>query len=272
MVAKAKAGEKSSDNAASFKFGVSYLSNNVFMGRADTVTTPMIVPELKYTFKNGIYASGTLDYIPKKPTNKLDGGDVTGGYEFDINDNLSGSASLAKLFYSSSSTQIAAAIRATANANFTYDFGDIISVTVSSDYNFNKQGINNDIFLNGGLSHDFIKEGIFGLKDIFLISPTASINAGTQNFYDAYLVLTKKLRTARRTAALNAIIAQYTNQLSQFEILDYEFSAPLEYKAGHFIFPVYANLCHSRKPVAEKLLKPAYQARVRYFILKQVCF
>ena len=106
----------------------------------------------------------------------------------------------------------------------------------------NKQGINNDVFLNIGITHDFIAEGIFGEKDIFLISPTVAANTGTQNFYDAYLVK-KKLKTAKRTAAQNALITAYTNQLSNYKLLDYEISAPLEYKTEHFIFqftPTYA--------------------------------
>jgi hypothetical protein len=239
---KTKPDDKSNDGTSSFKFGVSYLSNNVFMGRTDTTRTPMAVPQVKYTLKQGIYFSGSLDFLPDKKKKKLDGGDITAGYDFDITDNLSGNVSYAKLFYSSTSTQIAAAISSTFNANFTYDVGSIISPSVSADYNLNKQGINNDVFVNLGLTHDFITEGIFGDKDIFLISPTATVNTGSQNFYDEYLTK-KKVKTAKLTAAQNALLTKYINQLSQYTLLDYELSAPLEYKAGHFIFqftPTYA--------------------------------
>jgi hypothetical protein len=232
----------SSKRTSSFKFGLSYLSNNVFMGRTDTVQTPIIVPELKYTLKSGIFFSGSLDFLPSKKKNKLDGGDISAGYDFDITSDLSGGISYAKLFYSTTSTQIAASVSSTFNANFTYDIGNIISPSVSADYNINKKGIGNDIFLNVGLTHDFITAGIFGDKDILLISPTVTANTGTQNFYDAYLTK-KKLKTAQRTAAQNALFNKYINQLSQYVLLDYELSVPLEYKAGHFIFqfiPTYA--------------------------------
>ena len=239
---KTKPDDKSNDGTSSFKFGVSYLSNDVFMGRTDTVRTPMVVPEVKYSLKSGIYFSGSLDFLPNKKKRQLDGGDITAGYDFDIADNLSGSASYAKLFYNSTSTQIASAISSTLNANFAYNISDIISPSISSDYNFNKQGIGNDVFVNLGLTHDFITEGILGAKDILLISPTVTANTGTQNFYDEYLTK-KKVKTAKRAAAQNALLAQYINKLSQYSLLDYEISAPVEYKSGHFIFqftPTYA--------------------------------
>ena len=239
---KTKPDDKSIERASSFKFGLSYLNNNVFMGRTDTVQTPIIVPQVKYTLKQGIYFSGSLDFLPNKKNKKLDGGDLSAGYDFDITDDLSGSASYTKLFYSTTSTQIAAAISSTFNVNFNYDISDIISPSVSADYNLNKQGIGNDFFLNFGLTHDFINVGIFGDNDILLISPTVAVNAGSQNFYDAYLTK-KKLKNAKRNAAQNALLTKYINQLSQFALLDYEISAPLEYKTGHFIFqftPTYA--------------------------------
>ncbi|WP_428330159.1 hypothetical protein [Mucilaginibacter sp.] len=239
---KVKHDDKSTDGTSSIKFGINYSSNNVFMGRTDTIRTPTIIPQIKYTLKSGIYFSGSIDIIPNRKKKKLDGGDLTAGYDFDITDDLSGGASYSKLFYNSTSTQIASAISSTFNANLNYDIGNIISPSISADYNINKQGINNDIFVNFSLTHDFIVAGVFGDADILLISPTATANTGTENFYDAYLTK-KTFKNAKRTAAQNALITKYTNMLSQYKLLDYEFSAPVEYKSGHFIFqftPTYA--------------------------------
>ena len=247
---------KGGKGSSAFKFGVNYLSNSVYMGRTDTVTTPIILPEVKYTLKNGIYFSGNLDIIPNRQKNKLDGGDIAGGYEFDIGENLSGSASFTKTFYSATSTQLNSSVRGIFNGNLTYDIGTIISPSLSLDYDINKQGINNDGFVNFGLSHDFIVVGVFGKKDVFLISPTASLNAGTQNFYDGY-ISARQLKSLRANAAQTVALNRFLSQLSQFELLDYEFSAPLEYKTGHFIFqftPTYA--------VVENQLPPALATRL----------
>jgi hypothetical protein len=234
------------EKQASFKIGVNYLSNNVFMGRADTVRTPTILPEVKYTFKNGIYVSGTVNYIPNRITNRLDGGSATLGYDYDITDNFSGGVSFTKLFYTTNSTQIGSAIGSTVNANLLYDIAGVITPTVSVDYNFLKQGFGHDIFVNAAVSHDFVISGVFGDKDFFIISPTVAINAGTQNFYDAYFVLKKYKLTAKALgleSAAESLIIKRKNQLSQFKMLDYEFSVPVEYKVGVLILsftPTYA--------------------------------
>jgi hypothetical protein len=247
-----------SDKTASFKFGVSYLSNNVFMGRADTVKTPTVLPVLKYSFKNGIFISAGADYIPNRVTNRLDGGSVAAGYDYDITDDLGGSVSFTKLFYNPNSTQIGSSISSTFSATLDYDIASIITPSVALDYNIIKQGFGNDVFVNVGLGHDFAKEGIFGDKDILIASPTAAINTGTQNFYDAYLTLKKYKLTAKgqaREAAAEKLITAQKKKLSKYNILDYELSMPVEYKIGVLILsftPTYA--------IAENKLPPRITA------------
>jgi hypothetical protein len=239
---KTKPDDKTKEETSSFKFGVSYQSNNVFMGRTDTARTPVAIPQVKYTLKSGIFFSGSLDLLPKKKNKKLDGGDLSAGYDFDITDDLSGGASYTKLFYSSNSTQIASSMTNTFNANLNYDISDIISPAINIDYDLNKHGINSDVFVNLGISHDFIASGLFGDADVLLISPAVAVNTGTQNFYDAYLSK-KKLKSAKLSAIQTKLLNQYIGQLSNYALLDYEIAAPLEYKTGHFIFqftPTYA--------------------------------
>ena len=175
------------DKESSFKFGLSYMSNNVIMGRADTIKTPMIMPDIKYTFSNGIYLSGSIIYIPNRITGKLDEGNLTAGYDFDITDDLSAETSFSKLFYNKSSTQIGSSINSTINASLDYDIAGVVTPTVGADYNFVSKGFKNDIFVNAGLSHDFINTGIINGDDFLVISPSVEVNGGTQNFYDAYL-------------------------------------------------------------------------------------
>jgi hypothetical protein len=231
-----------SDKTASFKFGVNYLNNNVFMGRSDTVSTPTILPEIKYTFKNGLFISAGADYIPNRATNKLDEGSFAIGYDYDITTDLSGGVSFTKLFYNPNSTQIGSSISSTFSANLDYNIADIITPTVSVDYNIIRQGFGNDIFVNAGLSHDFAKKGLFSDKDLIILSPTVAVNTGTQNFYDAYLTL-KKYKLNAKTAAAEKLTAAQKVKLSKYKLLDYEFSAPLEYKTGPVILsftPTYA--------------------------------
>jgi hypothetical protein len=232
---KTKPDDKS-DATSSFKFGISYLSNNVYMGRTDTTTTPVIIPEAKYTFKNGIYFSGSLYYIPTKPTQKLDGGNVAGGYDWDISDAFSVGGSFTKLFYSANSAQITSSISSTINVNVNYD-NDYISPALNVNYDLNSGGISNDFLLSPAVAHDFIFVGIFGDADIFLISPTVTLNAGTENFYDGY-INKRTLKSKVLTKVQTALLTRFEANVGKFEILDYEISAPLEYKIGHLIIQV----------------------------------
>ncbi|MGZ3752644.1 MAG: hypothetical protein ACXVAU_15285 [Mucilaginibacter sp.] len=247
-------GDLKSVKKASIKFGVNYLSNSVYLGRADTVKTPIIEPEIKYTFKNGIYFSGNLEYIPNRASKPLDAGSIAGGYDFDINNDWTAGVSFTKLFYNATSTQIGSSIGSTFNVNTDYDIAGIITPSLSIDYNILKQGFGSDILINAGLAHDFAKLGIFSTGDIGIISPTVTLNAGTQNFYDAFLTLKKykltKAGKAKEAAAQKLLTAQDA-KLSKFSLLDYEFSAPVEYKNGPVILsftPTYA--------IAENQLPP----------------
>ncbi|QNK63996.1 hypothetical protein H7F33_05760 [Pedobacter sp. PAMC26386] len=223
------------DGAPLLKIGINYLNNSVFMGRSDTAQTAVISPNMKYVFASGIYISGSIDYLPNTKTKKINGGDLAAGYILSMTDNLDLGFSFTKLFYSSNSTQIASSQSATANISLDYDIADIITPSVSLDYAFNKRGFGNDIFLSAGLSHDFIKEDLFGGSGVLIIAPMFIFNAGTQNFYDAYLV-GKKFKNANKTAAEQKIIDAQKRDLSKFKLLDYEFSVPITYKVNHFIF------------------------------------
>jgi len=234
-------GDFKSIKKASLKAGLNYLNNSVYLGRADTVNTPLIEPNLKYTFANGIYFSGNVQIVPNRKTNKLDGGSLSAGYDFELGKNSSGSISYSQLFYNATSTQIGSSIGSTINANIDYDISDIITPSLSIDYNILKQGFGSDVMVNFGISHDFAQESIFAGDDIGLISPTATVNAGTQNFYSAFLTL-KKYKLPKAGKAQKLLSAQDA-KLAKFQLLDFEFAAPIEYKTGPVLFsftPTYA--------------------------------
>jgi hypothetical protein len=48
-------GDTNKDVVHPFRLGVSYLSNTVFMGRTDSVVTPSVIAQVKYTLKSGFY-------------------------------------------------------------------------------------------------------------------------------------------------------------------------------------------------------------------------
>jgi hypothetical protein len=260
-------GSESTDEKPGFEIQLGYLSNSVFMGRADSVRTAVITPQLKYVFSNGIYLSGSLYVVPARKKNKVDGGDLTLGYDFDLTDELSGGLSFSKFFYSSNSTQVSSSQSSTISGNLTHA-NDFISPTVTADYNFNKQGVAGDVFINIALSHDFDIDGVFGKDDWLTISPTIEANTGTQNFYNGYVVYRKR-KAAQNSSTATALLQTYQSELSQYKLLDYEFSTPVEYSSGNFTFyltPTYALAQNQFKSAAVvKALGLTTQSSVFYF-------
>jgi hypothetical protein len=234
------------------KLGINYLSNSVFVGRADTVKTPTLTPFLKYKFQNGIYLSGDVEVVTNRKKGKLDGGSLGAGYDFEIGDNIDGSVSFTKLFFNTNSTQIGSGITGTFNANLNYDIEGIITTTAGLDYNLVKKGFGNDVLLNLGISHEF-SVGAQDEDGQFTVAPSAEVNSGTQNFYDAILTVKKRRRFA------TAVSAAQKAALGRFTVLDYEFSMPVEFKPGHFIFtfnPTYA-IAKNQVPIRTVVINPA---------------
>lgn len=225
-----------------------YSSNSVFLGRADSVVTPLFNSSLTYTLKSGIFFSGSVNYIPNRETNKLDGGSIAAGYNFEHN-NLSGGVEINKIISSDNSTQVIAALDATVGASLSYNIADFITPGIHAEFALGKSGGGNDIILTPGLTHDFNIEHPFSAHDNLSITPGIFLNAGTQNFYSTYYIRKDK-RTIKLKASKNSVAVgkkattQKTVNTSKLVMLDYEFTMPINYTCGKFGFelsPSYAT-------------------------------
>ncbi len=233
---------------AYFKVGVSYLSNDVYLGRVDTIS-PTITDTISYTLKCGIYFMGSLDYITTKKVKPLDAINLETGYNY-IGDELEFGFSYTKLFFNKTSTEVASAISSIVNTHISYDIGNIFTPAIDASYNIADRGGKNDIVFNPSISHEFSIGNIFGHGDEMRIGLGAAMNAGTQNFFDGYLVRKtavefkgSKKFVNQELIKYNQNLKGYQDQLSEFKVLDYELSAPIVYRYGHFIFtfiPTYA--------------------------------
>jgi len=214
------------------KLGLNFLSNNVYLGRTDSVAAPTLSPTIKYSFASGIYLSGAMDIITNRKKNKLDGGNLEFGYDHIGDGDVDWGASFTKLFFNSTSTQVDATVSGELNAYVDYDVAEIVTASLGLNYQVAKSGYTGDLLLSPVLSHDFLVDGVFGDDDELLISPSVALNAGSQNFYSGYLVRKGKIAAKRVNAAYDA----YNTALGNFTLLDYELSAPIAYIAGKFTF------------------------------------
>ena len=55
-----------------FEAGLSYLSNNVYLGRHDSLKIPYLTPSFNYYNKSGFYAGSTLSYITSAGNSRVD--------------------------------------------------------------------------------------------------------------------------------------------------------------------------------------------------------
>ncbi len=223
---------------SSLQIGTQFLSNNVFMGRTGRKAVPIISPGFKYMFASGLYFAGDMDIVPGLKKDRVNGGSLTAGYDFDLTRYLEGGISYSKMFYNANSTLVGASMTNIFNLNLDYDINHVITPSISVDYSINQEDVANDIFLNAGVSHDFISTNVFGKNDALVISPTVSVNWGTQNFYEAYIE-----RKANQTERQLALMNTFESRLNNFQLLDYELSVPFDYKIKHFVAhftPTYA--------------------------------
>jgi hypothetical protein len=238
---------------SSLKTGITYNSNSVFLARTDSVATSVFNFGITYTLKSGIFFSGTVNYVPNRQFDNLDGGSVETGYNYE-KDNFSAGVTLSKYFAAFNSTQLVSALDATLGAEVSYNINDIVTPSAHVDYALVKSG-GNDFILTGGLAHEFTIEKPFAAKDKLSIEPAIHINAGTQNFYNTYYIRQQASLQARinakskgkgkgvATTATATLVTPTTTAASKFQVLAYEVSLPFSYsikKVSAEFLPVYA--------------------------------
>ena len=223
-----KAQDTSGNHKAShFKLAASYLTNSVYNGRKDSTTLPYLTPSFGYFDKSGFYVKGSISYLAASGDSRIDLFSLETGYDFTISDKLYGGIYGSKYFYNNSSTGVRSETKGALGGSLSYDPG-FITVSSGIDVSFASK---TDINFSGSLAHGFY----FGDDgDEWSITPTITVNAGSQNAYQDYV---KK----RKSKGVSSTAIQ-TNS-SNFSILDYELSLPFAYdtkKWGLFFTPTYA--------------------------------
>jgi hypothetical protein len=211
-----------------FEAGLSYLSNNVYFGRHDSLKIPYLTPSFNYYNKSGFFAGTSLSYLASAGNSRVDLVELEAGYTF-TSDKFSGILSAEKYFYNSQSKNVKAETTGSLNGTLSYDFS-FIKPVLQGGIVFNTR---DDYYAAFGLNHSF-----FLANDNFEISPSLLINASTQNYYNSYYTK-RKFATKRKnqTVAVTTTRA-YLPDASEFKIMDYEFSFPMDYSLGKFIFDI----------------------------------
>ena len=209
-----------------FLVSLSYLSNSVFNGRKDSIATPYITPTIGFYDKSGFFINAALSYLARQGSDGIDLFNIEAGYDFSIG-NFDGGIAANKSFYNSNSTNVKSEIKGSVTASAAYDF-NFIEAMAEGGINFGDQA---DYTLGLGLEHTF-----YAAADKLHITPSALANASTQNYYGSYYAKRRYGSKRKKAAGITYEVFADVTDASHFKMLDYEFSLPVTYKAGKFIF------------------------------------
>jgi hypothetical protein len=219
-----------------FQLNVVYESNDVYLGRTDSTVLPLVTPQISYIFKNGFEIDFNVGINVAAPSPTINSYSFDVSYSFNPG-NYSGSATLTASNYSPNSGSPNAASQGSLAYNNSYDFG-FIEPSLNLTWTFAKTP---DYQLTFALQHefDFLNNGNLSL------TPTATMNASTQNIYNSYYQ-NKRFsipRHGKPPLPANVTLSGEVLNSGEFQIMDYEYSAPVNFTAGKWSFdftPTYA--------------------------------
>lgn len=198
-----------------FKAGISYLSNNVYLGRKDTIRTPYLTPSFTYHNKTGIYATASASYTNTYDNPRIDLVTLAAGWDFEKG-NFYGGLLAEKYFYNKASVAIRSSQTFTTGLYAGYA-NDILTPQFALLLNF---GNKTDVVTTIGVNHQFAIAG-----DHLILQPTFDLNAATQHYISGYLTRANKKKKIAAGATYDVN--------NKFMIMDYEISMPVEYKCFH---------------------------------------
>jgi hypothetical protein len=206
-----------------FNASINYQSNLNYFGRTDSLKSSGLFPIISYKLKNGLYAQGTAVFVQNSATPfNYTGASMELGYYFPEKKHFEGNIFASKFFYQDKSVLVQSALQAQTGINLTYK-NKIMNVNVGGDFKFSDR---TDVGATAGVDHLFVKKINAWKASAIAIMPSATVNAGTQNFTNTYIDKENVLGLP--------VTRQRTEKVEQFNVLSYEFSAPLVLVAGKF--------------------------------------
>lgn len=200
----------------SFKFGLFYNSSLNYYGRTDSLRSSGIFPVAEFWFNKMFYISAAPVFVNNSVSNFQYAGTVaTIGYnKKSKNEKFLSHIFLTKPVYKDNSQLVQSALKAQLNNSFSW-LNKWININAGGDIKYSDKF---DYGINGGLDHLFRFE--FGDEFVFVVNPSMSIYAGTQQFTRSYY---KK----SRFLLFPGIEQEVTEKVSKLNILSYEVSMPI---------------------------------------------
>jgi hypothetical protein len=214
---QAQSDSTNENDKAQFKLGVYYNSGLNYYGRADSLRSSGFFPLAEIWVNKNFYINAAPVFVSNRLTSLDYAGTVaSAGFRFNSNNKFAGNIYFVKPFYKNNSQLVQSALKAQIASTFTW-LNKFINVTAGADVKFSDK---TDYGATAGLDHVFRYE-VPG-QAVLVIDPSAYLFAGTQQFTKSYY---KKSSFLFFPGAEQTV----TENVKNFNILSYEFSAPVIY-------------------------------------------
>jgi hypothetical protein len=202
---------------------LNYQSKLHYFGRVDSLESSGLFPSIGFELKNGLYATGNFIFIQNslQPT-AYTGTTIEAGYRFPESEHFTGNVFYTHFLYKDNSELVQSALKGQTGINAAYT-NKIVNLNIGADLKFSDK---TDVGATFGLDHLFIKKIKEGMA--FAFNPSAYVYAGTQQFSNTYVKNTSPILGLPTTGQT------VTEQITSFNVLAYEFSAPIVFVAGKF--------------------------------------
>jgi hypothetical protein len=223
---------------ASLTLGVTYSNNANYYGQRAQENIPYVAAGATYRFRSGIYLSGLAYKLLNDTGAFVSASNLGAGVVFKISEKLSADLSYSHTFYPTYSPFLQASNPDNATAALTYE--NWLTSKLNVDYAFGKTM---DVFVTLGVGKQ-ITLGSLSKKDVFSITPSFDVVAGTQHFYQTYIT-EKRLRDSLLGVLLTPITGGSPSQSTtttttstNFNILSYNLKFPLDFSRASYMFEV----------------------------------
>jgi hypothetical protein len=220
--------DSSAPTPSHFQASLTWQSNNVYNGRKDSSVIPLITPEISYIFKSGFEIDLSVGYNTHETSPQVNRYTLDGLYSFNPG-NYSGSVTLSGFIYSKNSGSTTAEQKGSLEYDNSYTFS-FIQPSLDLTWTFGNH--------LPDYQASFALQHAFNIGN-FSIAPTATMNAATQNSYNSYYQ-NRRFSIPRNDGKpplpTNVTLSGEVLNADKFQILDYEFSAPVSYTAGNWTF------------------------------------
>lgn len=234
-------------NAHSFKLSTEYLSNYVYNGRGDSITTPYFSTNLEY--KNGGLTLNGIPYLLlENGSQRLDFFELDGSYEKEFTDKFVGTFYASKYFSSNQRNAVNSDITGLLGLSSSYDFS-IFNITTDLGLMFSTKS---DQYVNIALDKDFKHEFNAG---VLSFNPAIDFNFSSTNFYESAVTRNAQRRNKKNINLPSTPIINTTSVVNPgFRFMDYELSLPISYEKDQisiYVTPTYFVPFNSVKTISQ---------------------